>query len=379
MGAASSFHTNLVQKSFATPDSSKSPDKCQLDTVDLGGGISVTKTTFQPGWKWSECIKPSVGTETCGNYHVGVCISGKLAVSFPDGTEFEVGPGDGFVIPPGHDGWVVGDDPAVMYEIKAEPIAPGTVWVKKSFEAADSSKNFEKCALATLDLGAGISVTRATYQPGWKWSECIKPVAETDLCGKCHVGVCGSGVVHVVSGETEVDIKADDGYVIPPNHDGWVVGEEACVTFDFEVFEVPAIEAAEPPAAGEGESGVVATEGETPAADQSTPAEEAAPASSDVTSSPEEAKVDVNEPKADESKEGEPKIEESKEGEVKTEESKEGEAKTEESKEGEVKAEESKEGEAKTEESKPEEAAAVTSEETVAADEPAAAPATSEG
>mmetsp|Transcript_23674 Transcript_23674/g.34714 ORF Transcript_23674/g.34714 Transcript_23674/m.34714 type:complete len:102 (-) Transcript_23674:344-649(-) len=100
MGAGNS-HTNLLQKSFGTPDSSKNPEKCQLDTLDLGNGVTVSKTVFHPGWKWSECIKPVVGTESCGNYHVGICIAGRLAVSFPDGTGFEIGPGDGFVIPPG--------------------------------------------------------------------------------------------------------------------------------------------------------------------------------------------------------------------------------------------------------------------------------------
>jgi len=107
----------------------------------------------------------------------------------------------------------------------------------KSFDAPDSNKTFEKCDLAALDLSAGVSVTRIIDQPGWKWSECIKPVLGTERCGKCHVGVCTSGVVHVVRDEAEVDIKADDGYVIPPNHDGWVVGEEACVTFDFSVSQ----------------------------------------------------------------------------------------------------------------------------------------------
>ena len=72
---------------------------------------------LEPGWVWSECIKPTVGGDSCQAGHVGVVISGRLGCSHDDGSKLEVGPGDAYYFAPGHDGWVIGDEPCVMYEI----------------------------------------------------------------------------------------------------------------------------------------------------------------------------------------------------------------------------------------------------------------------
>jgi mannose-6-phosphate isomerase-like protein (cupin superfamily) len=93
----------------------RSPDKTKVDVVDLGG-IKAARMTFQPGWKWSECVKPVVGTESCQVHHVGVVISGKMHVVHNDGTEIDAGPGDAYVIEPGHDAWVVGNEELVGFE-----------------------------------------------------------------------------------------------------------------------------------------------------------------------------------------------------------------------------------------------------------------------
>jgi len=76
--------------------------------------------TLQPGWRWSECIKPVVGTERCELHHQGTVIAGQMHVSHSDGTEIEIGPGDAYVIEPGHDAWVTGSEAFVGYEFDSK-------------------------------------------------------------------------------------------------------------------------------------------------------------------------------------------------------------------------------------------------------------------
>lgn len=100
---------------FDTPDQTRTPDKTKIEYVKLGG-VSAARTTFQPGWKWSECLGPLVGSDTCHARHIGTAISGHLHVAHEDGTEIDIVPGVAYVIEPGHDGWVVGDEPYVAFE-----------------------------------------------------------------------------------------------------------------------------------------------------------------------------------------------------------------------------------------------------------------------
>ncbi len=102
-------------KSFDTPDETRTPDKTKIDVVDLGGP-KAARMTAQPGWRWSECIKPVVGGDSCQTHHLGVVVGGLLHVVHNDGTEVEVGAGQAYEIQPGHDAWVVGDQPFVAYE-----------------------------------------------------------------------------------------------------------------------------------------------------------------------------------------------------------------------------------------------------------------------
>src|SRR5437868_4273022 len=73
-------------------------------------GHSVLYATFEPGWRWSEHVKPMAGTDTCQATHLLYCISGRMKVVHDDGTEAEIGPGDIAAIEPGHDAWIVGDE-----------------------------------------------------------------------------------------------------------------------------------------------------------------------------------------------------------------------------------------------------------------------------
>jgi hypothetical protein len=105
----------LSAKSFETPDEVRSPDKTTVEVVDLAG-VKAARLRLEPGWKWSECIKPVVATDSCQAHHVGVLISGAMHVRHDDGTEADIAPGMAYVIEPGHDAWVVGNEPALGFE-----------------------------------------------------------------------------------------------------------------------------------------------------------------------------------------------------------------------------------------------------------------------
>jgi len=104
---------------FDSPDETRSPEKTRVEVVRLGDA-SAARFTFEPGWRWSECVKPVAGTESCQARHIGVTQSGRLHVVHDDGTEAEVGPGEAYVIEPGHDAWVVGDEPFVGLEFESK-------------------------------------------------------------------------------------------------------------------------------------------------------------------------------------------------------------------------------------------------------------------
>lgn len=108
----------MQKKSFNTPDETRTPPKTKIEVVKIGDA-TLMRTTFEPGWKWSEHVKPSAGTDSCQAHHVICAISGHLKVVMNDGDEMEVNPGDIVDIPPGHDAWVVGDEPAVGIDVAA--------------------------------------------------------------------------------------------------------------------------------------------------------------------------------------------------------------------------------------------------------------------
>ena len=103
-------------KSHDAPDETRTPDKTRVDVVRLAG-YTLGRLTLEPGWRWSECIKPVVGTASCQNSHVGYAVSGRLAVRLDDGTEKTISAGDSYTIPPGHDAWVEGNAPFVGTEV----------------------------------------------------------------------------------------------------------------------------------------------------------------------------------------------------------------------------------------------------------------------
>jgi hypothetical protein len=90
-------------------------NKGKVELVNLAGN-TIGRFTLEKGWKWSNDLKPVVKTEWCEATHVQYIIAGKYHVKMKDGSEFDLGPGDAGYIAPGHDAWVIGDEPAVGIE-----------------------------------------------------------------------------------------------------------------------------------------------------------------------------------------------------------------------------------------------------------------------
>jgi hypothetical protein len=103
----------LEVKSLDSPDETRPFEgKGHADVVKLGGTV-VGRAVFEPGWRWSENVKPIAKTDSCQSHHLGYCISGRMRIFMGDGSEAMIGPGDAFEIPPGHDAEVVGDEACV--------------------------------------------------------------------------------------------------------------------------------------------------------------------------------------------------------------------------------------------------------------------------
>ena len=107
----------LEKKSLDQPDETRPVKNGNVEVVELDGA-TVMRTTFEPGWRWSESVKPVVGTDSCQVHHVGYVISGRMHIQMDGGEELEVGPGEVIQIPPGHDAWIVGDEPYVGLDFK---------------------------------------------------------------------------------------------------------------------------------------------------------------------------------------------------------------------------------------------------------------------
>lgn len=109
----------VEKRDFDSPDETRTPSKTRSDIVHLGG-TTAARLTLEPGWSWAECIKPVVGTESCQLRHIGIAQSGQMRVTHEDGTVVEIGPGDAYVIEPGHNAWVVGGESFVGYEFESK-------------------------------------------------------------------------------------------------------------------------------------------------------------------------------------------------------------------------------------------------------------------
>ncbi|HEX9763963.1 MAG TPA: cupin domain-containing protein [Candidatus Acidoferrales bacterium] len=101
-----------VIKRFEAADEVRKFEKGRLELVTVGG-TTVGRAVYEPGWKWSEHVGKASGARSCQVEHVVLGVEGRCAVAMDDGSYFEIGPGDLVHVPPGHDSWVVGDQPYV--------------------------------------------------------------------------------------------------------------------------------------------------------------------------------------------------------------------------------------------------------------------------
>lgn len=103
-------------RNMDTPDEVRPfVDKGHVQVVTIGG-TTVGRAVYEPGWRWSEHVKPLAGTDSCEQSHLGYVISGRMRVALNDGSEADIGPGDVFAVPPGHDAWTVGEHPCVLVD-----------------------------------------------------------------------------------------------------------------------------------------------------------------------------------------------------------------------------------------------------------------------
>jgi uncharacterized cupin superfamily protein len=103
-------HTQTLQsKSLDSPDETRSFEKGKLQIANIDE-VTAGRVTLEPGWQWSECVKPLAETDSCEVQHTGYVVAGRMKVVMDDGSEQEIRSGDIYVIRPGHDAWIVGDE-----------------------------------------------------------------------------------------------------------------------------------------------------------------------------------------------------------------------------------------------------------------------------
>lgn len=106
-----------ISKDFTRPDETRPfTGHGHLDLINLDNEMSVGRAIFEPGWRWSNDIKPIAETESCEAEHFGYCLKGSMIVRMNDGQEVRITAGQAFHLPPGHDAWVVGNEPCEMID-----------------------------------------------------------------------------------------------------------------------------------------------------------------------------------------------------------------------------------------------------------------------
>ena len=114
---ASTESAKMQKKSLnSSPDQTRTFEKGKIELTNFSGDVTVGRAIFEPGWSWEKCVKPIVKTNSCQAPHTMYVVSGRMMVVMDDGTEAESGPGDALIIPPGHNAWVVGNEPCVAID-----------------------------------------------------------------------------------------------------------------------------------------------------------------------------------------------------------------------------------------------------------------------
>jgi quercetin dioxygenase-like cupin family protein len=106
----------VILKTFEHPDEVRNFEKGRFEVVHIAG-MTIGRATYSPGWKWSEHVGRSLGKKSCDVEHVGLVVSGRATAAMDDGRVIEMKAGDIFYIAPGHDSWVVGDEPYISLHL----------------------------------------------------------------------------------------------------------------------------------------------------------------------------------------------------------------------------------------------------------------------
>ena len=101
----------MQKKIMKSPDETRFFDKGKVEVATLSNGVTIGRAYFEPGWSWEKSVKPIVKTKSCEAPHTQYVISGKMRIRMDDGSEEEFGPGDVGYVPPGHNAWIVGNEP----------------------------------------------------------------------------------------------------------------------------------------------------------------------------------------------------------------------------------------------------------------------------
>jgi len=183
---------DVLRKSVDQPDEVVNFPNVRTDIVHLGD-LTVGRLVNQPGWRWSRDVRPTVGGEWCEIRHVGFIISGRLGIDLRDGSSVTFGPGDVFDIPPGHDGYTVGDEPVVQIE-----------WTGLRHWAGFGSSHSR--VLVTLLFADVVSSTEAAIRVGdaeWRdlLSQCFEGIrAELERFRGREVKTTGDGMLVTFDG-----------------------------------------------------------------------------------------------------------------------------------------------------------------------------------
>ncbi len=114
---------DVILKRFDKPDEIRNFPKGKFELIQIGG-MTIGRATYEPGWKWSADVGGATGARMCSVEHVGMVVSGKATAAMEDGRVIEMKAGDVFYIAPGHDSWVVGNEPYVsLHFLGAEKYA----------------------------------------------------------------------------------------------------------------------------------------------------------------------------------------------------------------------------------------------------------------
>lgn len=109
----------IEHKSLDKADERREMPNGYVEICTIGDAV-FGRAHFGPGWRWSESVGPIVGTKSCEVMHNGYIESGRLHIAMDDGTEVDLEPGEFFVCQPGHDAWVVGDEPCIAFDFSAQ-------------------------------------------------------------------------------------------------------------------------------------------------------------------------------------------------------------------------------------------------------------------